>query len=391
MARRDVPMSVRRAIVEADVSSLNVRAFCADHGISKSFFYELRKRYAAEGDAALEPRSRAPKRVANRTSDEVIDQIVRLRKQLSDDGHDAGPLTIAWHLERWLGDEMACPSPATIWRVLRARGFIIPEPAKAPGRALRRFQAERANECWQIDATGWVLADGTEVDIVNALDDRSRLAVASRALPSACTKHDAFDTLAAGAHRYGWPERVLSDNGRAFTALDEPLAAIGVATRRSKPYHPQTCGKVERFHQTLKQYLTRHQPATLDQLQACLDTFTSYYNQQRPHRALGRRIPAEVWAATPKAGPADTPLDLTQPPETQTFFTTVKPDGRVNILRRYRIPVGIQHAGKPVTVVITDTRCHIFHQGQVLRALQLDPTKIYQPLHNRPGRPAATR
>src|SRR5690348_5249739 len=98
MAGRDVPMSVRRLIVEIDVDGLNVRQFCREHGISTWFFYDLRRRYARDGDAALEPRSRAPRRVANRISDDVEDAIVALRKELRDEGLDAGPATIRWHL-----------------------------------------------------------------------------------------------------------------------------------------------------------------------------------------------------------------------------------------------------------------------------------------------------
>src|SRR4051794_23751088 len=117
MARREVPMSVRRAIVEVDLASVNVCAFCRDHGISRDTFYEWRRRYAGEGEAGLESRSRAPGRVANRTPVAVEDLIVELRKELDGDGHDAGAITIESWLRRQLPAD-AVPSPATIWRVL---------------------------------------------------------------------------------------------------------------------------------------------------------------------------------------------------------------------------------------------------------------------------------
>src|SRR5947208_138931 len=145
MAGRDVPMSVRRLIVEVDVEGLNVRRFCRDHGVSTWVFYDLRRRYARAGDVVLATPSRAPPRVANRSSSEVEDLIVGLRKELTDAGLDAGPATIHWHLQT--RGAPAVPSEATIWRVLKARGLIVAQPEKAPKHAGKRFVAARANEC----------------------------------------------------------------------------------------------------------------------------------------------------------------------------------------------------------------------------------------------------
>src|SRR5689334_13206617 len=128
MAREEVPMSLRRLVVEVDVDSLNVAQFCRDHAISTWFFWDLRRRYAAEGEVALEPRSRAPKRVANKTPVAIEDLVVAKRKELDDAGLDAGPATIRFHLRRVKG----VPSEATIWRILSARGFIVADPSKAP-------------------------------------------------------------------------------------------------------------------------------------------------------------------------------------------------------------------------------------------------------------------
>ena len=117
----------------------------------------------------------------------------------------------------------------------------------------------------------------------------------------------------AGFTRWGLPASVLTDNGAIFTAkqrgegrvaLEVELGALGIRFDHSRPYHPQTCGKVERFHQTQKKWLTAQpRPATLAALQSQLDQFTAYYNTQRPHRALNRRTPAQAYTARPKAIP----------------------------------------------------------------------------------------
>lgn len=381
MARGEVPMSLRRTIVEIDPATLNVSEFCRQHGIDASFFWRLRRRYAAEGEDAIVPRSRAPKTIANRTAPEVEDEIVTLRKELTDAGLDAGPATIAFHLQFRLDGEV--PSEATIWRVLRRRGFVHPDPSKAPKHAHLRFTAERANECWQLDDTGWALADGTEVKVLNVLDDHSRLLVASVAFPS-CTGAAALGAVAAAAVVLGWPERILSDNAKAFRhTLADALAAMGIAARRSRPHHPQTNGKVERFHDTLKKWLRRQPRAhTLEALQAQLDAFRHLYNHGRPHRSLGRRFPAVVWTSAPKSGPADRPLVAAT-----ELHQVVVNRGAVKAGHRYTIAVGSLHDGREALVVITGTNCHVFVEGRRVRQLRLDPTRRHQALYPGPGRP----
>ena len=375
-------MSVRRAIVEADLASLNVAGFCRDHGVSRDTFYEVRRRFAVEGDAGLEPRSRAPQRVANRTAVEVEDLIVALRKELEGVGLDAGPATIHYWLGRRLGAQVTVPSPATIWRVLSRRGFIVADPSKAPGRRWRSFAAERANECWQMDSTGWFLADGTEVDIITALDDCSRTALRSLATVR-CTLARVWETITDAAERYGWPEWILTDNAKYFgTAFAENLAALGVRIGHSRPYHPQTCGKVERFQQTLKKWLAAHDPAaTLTELQELLDEFIDYYNNQRPHRSLGRRTPHAVWHNTPRSGPATQPLTRPSVVHHNHVYDGIVWAGR------YRITIGAEHNGQRATIITTGTRCHVFIAGRLTRELTINPDQPNQPLHPRPGRP----
>lgn len=372
-------MTPRRTIIDVDVDGLNVTAFCRQHGVSTWFFWDLRRRHALEGDAVLEPKSRAPRRVANKTPLAVEDQIVAKRKELDDAGLDAGPGSICWHLR----DLDGLPSEATVWRILKARGFITADPSKTPRSSMRRFTAERANECWQLDDTTWQLADGSEVKIFNVIDDHSRLLVASTAMRS-CSGAAALVSLGEAASVLGWPERTLSDNAKAFRdVLADALAELGVNARHSRPYHPQTNGKVERFHQTLKKWLDR-QPAaaTLEELQAQLDAFRFIYNHQRPHRSIGREVPARVWADAPKSGPADQPIGA------PTLVVTSKVHrGVARATNRCLISVGAAHNGKTAVIAITGLCAHVFVDGRLVRELTIDPTRTLQRLHERSGRP----
>jgi transposase InsO family protein len=372
-------MSVRRLIVEVDVDGLNVSEFCRQHGVSTWFFYDLRRRWAREGDAALEPKSRAPKRVWNKTSSEVEDLVVSTRKRLKDAGLDYGPEEVAAEVAVAV---TPAPSPATAYRILRARGFIVAEPRKAPKRSGRRFTVERANESWQLDDMAWELADGTELKILNVIDDHSRLLVASTAM-TACTGAAALAVVADSAATLGWPQRFQSDNASSFRhVLADALRPLGVAAAHSRPNHPQTNGKVERFHQTEQKWLAAHEPvATISELQTMLDIFPHHYNHHRRHRGINRRIPAEVWAAAPKAGPADQPL---RPPS--AIHTTRVISGTVGI-PRFAISVGAAYTGRTALTVITGLACHVFIDGRLARHLTLDPNRRVQPLHPRPGRP----
>jgi transposase InsO family protein len=235
------------------VEGRSVTEVCEAHDISRSWLYELIARYRRLGEEGLEPRSRRPRSSPTRLPAGIEDEIVALRKELTDLGVDAGAHTIHYHLQvRHRSRQRAVPSVATIWRVLSRRGFITPQPQKRPKSSWRRFQAELPNECWQADTTHWTLTDGSDVEILNIIDDQSRLLVASRAFPTAKAA-DVVETFHHGASQLGLPASMLTDNGAIFTAkarngtcaIELELLALGVTYKHSRPYHPQTCGKVE--------------------------------------------------------------------------------------------------------------------------------------------------
>ncbi len=381
------------AVVGAgDGEKVNVSALCVEHGVSRKTFYKWVARYRSEGLEGLGDRSRRPRSNPNQTSAEVEDQIVRLRKELADAGLDHGATTIQWHLGNQPGVDRV-PAPSTIHQILVRRGLVVPEPKKRPNRTWRRFEAPAPNELWQTDFIEWAIATGI-VKIFSMLDDHSRVALRCRAVQHATTDA-AWITFCEAAQQWGLPAGMLSDNGLCFSGklrhievgFEANLRDAGIRPICGRPFHPQTTGKVERFQQTLKKWL-RKQPLanSLAELQQQLDRFCDIYNHQRPHQGIGRRTPITKWRATPASGPAAGPL---QHPDYSTRthhrHVVVAPNGQVASGAFYRIGIGAKWAGYQALVIANDTHANVFINNQLIRHLQLDPTRRYQPIKPRPS------
>ncbi len=380
-------MSLGRLVVAAvRVEGRSKSEVARSYGLSRQWVHELIRRYESEGEAGLEPRSRRPLTNGQQTAVEAEEEIIALRKRLEERGLDAGPHTIAYHLVQRHGTS---PAPSTIWRILSRRGFITPQPQKRPRSSFVRFEADQPNERWQADITHWTLGDGTGVEIVNIVDDHSRLLLASDAARTTKAA-DVVASFRKAAGRHGFPASVLTDNGAVFTAaprgggrcaIEIELFALGISLRHSTPYHPQTCGKVERFHQTLKKALAK-QPAaqSLGELRSQLDWFRRYYNNERPHRALGRRTPREAFGARPVAKPSMTGLPI--PGHYRIRQDKIDGHGLVTLRynsRLHHIGVGRQHAGTRVLLLVADLDVRVLTQeGQLLRQFTLDPSRNYQ-------------
>jgi transposase InsO family protein len=363
-----------------------VRDVAAAHGVSKSWLYELLARYRRDGDAGLIPHSKRPRSSPTQVPAELEERIVELRKTLLEAGLDAGPQTLHFHL---CAEVAHPPSVSSIWRILSRRGFVTPQPHKRPRSAWVRFEAQLPNECWQGDATHWSLGDGTGVEILNLIDDHSRLLIASTAFRTIKVT-DVVATFYAAAAHHGFPASLLTDNGAIFTnaprrgrsALETELDRLGITHKHSRPYHPQTCGKIERFHQTLKRWLTR-QPAaeTLAELNRDLERFVDIYNTQRPHRAVGRRTPTDAFNARIKATPTNP--HLTIPRHYRVRHDKIDSTGCITLRyksRLHHIGVGRAHKHDRVLVLVADLDVRILTpDGELLRALTLDPTRDYQP------------
>ena len=400
-------MSKTRLVLTAVViQNRPVAQVAAEYGVSRSWLYELLARYRTEGEAAFEPRSRRPQRTPNLTPTEVIELIVELREKLSATGLDSGPDTIGWHLEHHHGIRV---SRATISRHLTKRGLVIPEPKKKPKSSYIRFQAAMPNECWQSDFTHYRLTrpsgdgsgrPGPDTEILTWLDDCSRYAL------SVTAHHRVTGPIVLAEFRrtvatHGIPASTLTDNGMVFTTrlsggslrgtrgrngLEQELRRLGIVQKNSRPNHPTTCGKVERFQQTMKNWLPAQQPqpTTITELQALIDTFIDEYNHRRPHRSLEHRAtPAAVYTSRPKATPDQG--SLTDDTHDRVRRDIVDKSGKITLRhagRLYSIGIGRTHARTRVVILVHDLNIRVVDAatGELLRELVLDPSKRYQPI-----------
>jgi transposase InsO family protein len=384
-------MSKARLVITAVVVEGRTQGEAARaYGVSQGWISRLVARYRADGEAAFWPRSRRPKTSPGAVDPATIELIIRIRKELTEAGLDAGPDTIGWHLRH---DHALAVSPATVARYLTRAGLVVAAPHKRPRSSYLRFAADLPNECWQSDVTHYRLADGTDAEILSWLDDHARYALSVTA-HRRVTGPIVAATFADTAAQHGYPASTLTDNGMVYTtrfsggkggrnAFEHQLRRLGVVQKNSRPNHPTTCGKAERFQQTMKKWLAAQpvQPTTIADLQGLLDAFVATYNHRRPHRSLPQRAtPATIYAARPKATPGDRDADthdrIRRDRVDTTGVVTLRHAGRL-----HHIGIGRTHARTHVLLLIQDLHIRIVHAatGELLRELTLDPTRDYQP------------
>jgi transposase InsO family protein len=295
-------------------------------------------------------------------------------------------------------------SPATVSRYLARQGLVTPDPSKRPKSSYIRFAAELPNECRQSDFTHYPLAGGQDTEILTWLDDHSRYALSLTA-HRRVTGPAVLLAFRGACDQHGVPASTLTDNGMVFTtrlsggrggrnAMEHELRRLGVKQKNGKPNHPQTQGKVERFQQTMKNWLRAqpHQPATLAELRTLLDAFAGIYNTRRPHRSLaGRATPAAAYAARPKAAPGDRAADTHDRVRTDrvdaTGLVTLRHNGKL-----HHIGIGRAHAGTRVLLLVQDLDIRVVNAdtGELIRELVLHPDKNYQPTGKPAGWPKKT-
>jgi transposase InsO family protein len=390
-------MSKRRLVITAVLSGQSQSEVARTYGVSQGWISRLLARYRVEGEAAFEPLSRAPKTSPGTTPAETVELVLRLRKQLTESGLDAGADTTGWHLAHHHGTTL---SRATLNRILVRAGTVTPDPSKRPKSSYIRFEAEMPNECWQSDFTHYRLSDGTDVEILTWLDDCSRYALSV----TAHLRVTALIVLAvfrATVAIFGIPASTLTDNGMVFTTrfaggkggrnhLEYELRELHITQKNGQPNHPQTQGKVERFQQTLKKWLRAQptQPATIAELQTLLDAFVAEYNQRRPHRSLPHRAtPATVYTTRPKAAPS---TDRTADSHDRVRHDKIDKAGSVTLRvagQLRHIGVGRTYARTDVILLAQDLHVTVVNAatGEILRDLIIDPRRDYQPTGRPPG------
>jgi transposase InsO family protein len=377
MSVTDVRLEV---LLEAARSGETVTAICKRFGISRETYYVYLRRFRAEGVEGLEPRSRQPFNQPRRMPADVEERIAKMRK----DHPKWGARRIRGELKR---EGVDPPAVSSIHRAL-VRNHMVALSSARPRPATKRFERPSPNDLWQIDATRLLLADQSEVWVMDILDDHARFCLAARVGDGPTTK-SAWECFEWAIGRYGLPTQVLSDNGVCFTGrliggeveFERRLGALGVETIHSRPYHPQTCGKLERFHRTMKEWLGEYPRAkTTDELQDLLDAFRGHYNEERPHQGIADATPAERFNAAdiePVTSVPERPPDAPSPPG--AVMRKVSAVGNL-CYRTHMIQVGSEWNLHRLRVIEIDGVVHIFYGDQLVRALVLDPEIHYYPV-----------
>lgn len=352
-------------------------------GLSRRHLHRLLARFKAGGLEALEPRSRRAKSNPRAITQEIRDEIIRLRTHLLAQGLDAGAASISWHL---LQSHQRSPALSTIWRILKAEGLVTPQPKKRPKAYIQRFEAVQPNETWQSDFTHWHLSDGSDVEIINWLDDHSRLLLSCTVF-KAITGKIVIGTFNDARSQYGTPFSTLTDNGNVYTArfvkgkngFEYLLSELEIVQKNGSPAHPQTQGKIERFHQTLKKWLSQQSPAKdLKELQRQLDEFRNVYNTKRPHRALEMKTPQQSYEATIKA----TPKQAKDKDHYRVRYDSVDQTGRLSLRRAgkmHHLGVGVKHRDKKVIMIVDHIKVIVVEKrtGEVLSKHEIIPSRDY--------------
>jgi transposase InsO family protein len=366
MAWKAMDVTERRVrfVLEASREAGNLAAVCREFGISRPTGYVWLRRYQAQGVRGLCERSRRPQQVPGRTPPEVEQEIVELRRRRPDWGARKLQVLLA-------GRGVELPA-GTIHRVLVRCGLVREQDRHRP--APQRFEREAPNQLWQMDfksPKGWDHAVGP----LSVLDDCSRYAVLLRGLWT--TRGEAVREQLEGAFQsYGMPLEMLMDHGipwwsgqgpRGWTRLTVWLMKLGIGLRFSGVRHPQTQGKVERFHGTLEQARRKRGIPVAELQQQWLDEFREEYNQERPHEALGMKTPASVWFPSVRRYEA-------KPPEWEygsgSEVQRLGPQGQVKLGGRWW-PVCEALAGEAVQLERMQERVLVYYCQTLVREIDL--------------------
>lgn len=306
----DTVLHVRRDFVElASGEGAKMAELCRRFNVSRKTGYKWLKRFQCDGVAGLLDRSRRPAGSPDQTSGELEARIIALRQQ--------HPAWGARKLRRWLSERgvSSLPAASTIMEILK-RNDVVPADSPSSSGPYQRFERERPNELWQMDFKGhFALTNGTRCHPLTVLDDHSRFSILLQACDN--ERGETVQRALTGVFRlYGLPEGMLMDNGSPWgddrespwTPLTVWLLRLGVKVSHGRPYHPQTQGKIERFHRTLKAEVLQGVPMRhLEESQARFDPWREIYNHERPHEALGMSTPGRRYEPSARSYPEQLP------------------------------------------------------------------------------------
>ena len=366
-------MSRRKELVTLALSEeSNMSELCRRAGISRKTGYKWLRRYRQQGDLGLHALSRRAHRAPNRTSDEMEKAVVELRREY--------PAKGAHVLARMLRDRRydGVPSKSTITSILRRHGLIDPAES-TKHKPFRRFEHERPNELWQMDFKGHIpISGGGRCHPLTILDDHSRFSLGVKACRDERTQ-TVQDHLASIFDHYGMPNVILVDNGppwgndphHPLTPLTVWLIQLGVRVVHSRPYHPQTLGKLERFHRSFNAELLQGSRYTdLSHCQSSFDRWRDFYNLERPHHALDLDTPASRYTLSSRPFPQTLPIIEY---DSDDQVRSVDVDGRISFLGR-SLRVGKAFRGKRVALRPTakDRIWMVFFSIQPIATVDLD-------------------
>jgi transposase InsO family protein len=342
-------MSLRTEFIHlAELAGANLSQLCRRFGISRKTGYKWLKRYREGGESGLADRSRRPHHSPRRSSEEIEKAVLEARELYP----AWGGRKIKAHLKRKGHSQL--PSASTITEILRRNDKIDAEEARKH-KPFQRFEMEQPNQLWQMDFKGYfALEEGGYCHPLTVLDDHSRFLLGLKACPNE-TRQTVQEQLSRIFRCYGLPERMLMDNGSPWgDDLDSPntiltawLIRIGVQISHGHPYHPQTQGKDERLHRTLKdELISRYTLANLPQCQVHFDRWRDVYNYERPHEALDMQSPISRYQPSPRSFPEVLPPILY---DTGDIIRKVDEKGKISF-RNHSFRVGKAFRYNPVAI-----------------------------------------
>ena len=368
-------MSLRKEFVLLALNeSSNISELCNKYNISRTLGYKLLNRYQSEGLGGLKDKSKRPKSSPKKTQDDVEKKVLEVR----DKHYSWGGRKIHYYLKN--NGFLLVPHPNTITDILRRHGRLYEWSEKDPKKPYCSFERSQANELWQMDFKGHFSLINGRCYPLTIIDDHSRFAV----MLDACInerKETVRSCLVKAFMHYGLPCQINTDNGNPwgtgggkglYSELAIWMMRLGIRVTYSAPYHPQTNGKDERFHRSLKQeVLNRYTITTLSESQKYFDSWREVYNTERPHEAIGYEVPINRYKISGRRFPEGLPT--IEYLDDDIVYKVNKSNGCI-IFKGKQIYIGYPFMGEPIALRAdneADGVYNVFYCQQKIKVINL--------------------